>query len=180
MKHRIIADSKTATVTAQAIAQEIILDAEKKSVFLKEVALSESDKGRMLKQIEEKEQQIKDMEKQKDELVAKITQMEEAIADLNKKIKEAATAVSIADSGNKEYVVEVVKHNSNGEVDSEGINHVLQSRSNDGWKLSFILNDEGGKLQAALGSSESNSLSVGAYSSKEDRVVLIFERAKKK
>lgn len=177
---RIIADSKTATVTAQAIAQEIILDAEKKSVFLKEVALSESDKGRMLKQIEEKEQQIKDMEKQKDELVAKITQMEEAIADLNKKIKEAATAVSIADSGNKEYVVEVVKHNSNGEVDSEGINHVLQSRSNDGWKLSFILNDEGGKLQAALGSSESNSLSVGAYSSKEDRVVLIFERAKKK
>jgi len=56
--------------------------------------------------------------------------------------------------------------------------------SADGWKLSSVINDEGGKLQASLGSNESNgSLSMGAFNSKEDRVILIFERgiaAKKK
>ena len=55
---RIIADSKNAEIAAEAAAQEIILNAEKQAVFLKEVALTESDKGAMQKQIEEKDKKI--------------------------------------------------------------------------------------------------------------------------
>lgn len=186
----VIADSKNATVQAEAEAQQIILNAEKQSVFLKEVALSESEKGAMLKQveekdklIEEKENEIKELTMQKEQLEKKLQELDKSIANLEKKVREGAASATatVSDAGPKEYSVEVVPHNSIGEVDSEGISKTLQKKSADGWKLNSIINDEGGKLQASLGTNESSgSLSMGAFNSKEDRVILIFERTKKK
>ena len=185
----VIADSKNATVQAEAEAQQIILNAEKQSVFLKEVALSESEKGSMLKEIEEKnklieekENEIKEITMQKEQLEKKLEELDKSIAGLEKKIREGAAATTaVADSGPKEYSVEVVPHNSIGEVDSDGIAKALAKKSADGWKLTSLINDEGGVLQASLGSTEStSSLTMGAYTSKEDRVILIFERPAKK
>jgi chromosome segregation ATPase len=184
----VIADSKNATVQAEAEAQQIILNAEKQSVFLKEVALSESEKGAMLKEIEEKnktieekKKEVKELKMQKEELEKKLEALDKSIADLEKKVREGAATAAVADAGPKEYSVEIVPHNSVGEVDSDGISKALTKKSADGWKLNSIINDEGGKLQASLGTSEAaGSLSMGAYTSKEDRVILIFERAKKK
>lgn len=175
---RIIADSKNATIQAEAIGQEIILAAEKQAVFLKEASLSESEKGKMLKLIEEKEQQIKDMEQQRDELIGKIEKMQQAISDLEQKMQNAPVGgKAILSDGPKEYKVEIVTHNASAEVDHEEIQEVLTRMAEDGWKLVSAINDEGGKLQSALTGSESASLSAGAFTSKEDRVVLIFERA---
>lgn len=175
---RIIADSKNATIQAEAIGQEIILAAEKQAVFLKEASLSESEKGKMLKLIEEKEQQIKDMEQQRDELIGKIEKMQQAISDLEQKMQNAPVGgKAILSDGPKEYKVEIVTHNASAEVDHEEIQGVLTRMAKDGWKLVSAINDEGGKLQSALTGSESASLSAGAFTSKEDRVVLIFERA---
>lgn len=175
---RIIADSKNATIQAEAIGQEIILAAEKQAVFLKEASLSESEKGKMLKLIEEKEQQIKDMEQQRDELIGKIEKMQQAISDLEQKMQNAPVGgKAILSDGPKEYKVEIVTHNASSEVDYEEIQEVLTRMAKDGWKLVSAINDEGGKLQSALTGSESASLSAGAFTSKEDRVVLIFERA---
>lgn len=175
---RIIADSKNATIQAEAIGQEIILAAEKQAVFLKEASLSESEKGKMLKLIEEKEQQIKDMEQQRDELIGKIEKMQQAISDLEQKMQNAPVGgKAILSDGPKEYKVEIVTHNASSEVDYEEIQEVLTRMAKDGWKLVSAINDEGGKLQSALTGSESASLSAGAFASKEDRVVLIFERA---
>ncbi len=177
---RVIADSKTATVQAQAVAEEIILEAEKHAVFLKEVALGESEKGKLLNQIKEKEQIIADMEKERDELAAKIAKLEDSIAIIEKKAAAGGFGGG-ADNGPKEYCVEIVNHNGVSEVDYKGIDAVLQKRSAEGWKLTSIINDDGGKLQSSLGSNDnsSGSLAIGAFSSKEDRVILIFERSKK-
>ena len=174
-----MAESKGAEVRAEAIGQEIILNAEKQAVFLKEVSLSESEKGKLLKQIEEKEKQISDMEKERDTLLAEIEKMKKSISDLEKKMKDAPSGgvgTAFLRESPKDYSVEVVPHNANGEVDSDGINKILSAKSKDGWKLVSVINDEGGKLQSSLGGSESSSLSSGVYTSKEDRVVLIFEK----
>ena len=177
---RIIADSKNAEIQAEAIGQEIILNAEKQAVFLKEVSLSESEKGKMQKLIEEKEQQIKDMEAERDALLKEIESMKKSIADVEKKLKEVPSGggTVAVHEGPKEYTVAVVPHNANGEVDNNGINKELESKSKDGWKLVSVINDEGGKLQASLGGAETSTLSSGVYTSKEDRVILIFERSK--
>ena len=49
----------------------------------------------------------------------------------------------------------------------------------DGWTLVSVINDDGGKLQSSLGGEAAASLSMGSFTSKEDRVILIFERPKK-
>lgn len=175
---RVIADSKTATVQAQAVAEEIVLEAEKHAVFLKEVALGESEKGKLLNEIKEKEQIIADMEKERDELAAKIQSLEESIAVIER--KAAAGGFGGGDNGPKEYCVDVVNHNGASEVDDKGIAKVLATRSADGWKLTSIINDDGGKLQSSMTGNDNStgSLAMGAFSSKEDRVILIFERSK--
>ena len=119
---------------------------------------------------------------QKEQLEKKLEELDKSIAGLEKKVREGAVATTaVADSGPKEYSVEVVPHNSIGEVDSEGIAKILAKKSADGWKLNSVINDEGGKLQASLGTTESSgSLSMGAFNSKEDRVILIFEKPAKK
>lgn len=177
---QIIEESKTIEVQARAAAEEIILDAEKRAVFLKDVALKESEKGTLLKEIEEKEQQIKAMEKERDDLNEKIKSLEASIADLQKKV--ASGAIGGADFGPKEYCVDVVNHNGQSEVDADGINSILQKRAADGWKLTSVINDDGGKIQSSLSGNDAStgSLAVGAYISKADRVVLIFERPRKK
>ena len=177
---RIIADSKNAEVQAKAVAEEIILDAEKRSVFLKEAALTESAKGEYLKQIKDKDQKIEEMEMEKAELDKKIKALEDSIATLEKKAQSGAFGGAAA--GPKEYSVEVVNHNGSSEVDTDGINEVLKKKSADGWTLVSIINDDGGKIQSSLQGNDTSggSLSVGAYVSKEDRVVMIFERPKKK
>ena len=74
------------------------------------------------------------------------------------------------------------KHFRSGAVEPAEVEYskALTKKSADGWKLNSIINDEGGKLQASLGTSEAaGSLSMGAYTSKEDRVILIFSRPKK-
>ena len=189
---RIIADSKNATVQAEAEAQLIILNAEKQAVFLKDVALSESEKGAMQKTIEEKEkllaekeQKIAEMESQKKELEKKIAELDKAVKELEVQMRESIAAVAAAgggasDAGPKEYALELIPHNSVGEVDAEGIQKILRRKAADGWTLISVINDEGGKLQSSLGGSEaSSSLSVGAFQTKEDRVILIFSRPKK-
>lgn len=176
-----IADAAGIEVAAKAQAEEIILEAEKRSVFLKEAALKESDKGTYLKTIEEKENIIKEMEMEKSQLDAKIAQLEASMQALEKKAAAGGFGGG-ADNGPKEYAVEVVNHNGSSEVDAEGLAAVLATRSADGWKLVSVINDDGGKLQSSLGGNDgggSGSLAMGSYVSKEDRVVLIFERSKK-
>ena len=173
----IIADSKNIEVAARATAEEIILEAEKRSVFLKEAALKESDKGQYIKTIEEKENKIKEMEKERDALSAKIAELEASIANLEKKV--ASGAIGGAASGPKEYKVESVNHNDIGEVDEKGIATLLEKMTKDGWTLVSVINDDGGKLQSSLGGEATASLSMGSFTSKEDRVILIFERPKK-
>ncbi len=176
---KIIAEAKIAEEQAEAIGQEIIFNAEKQAVALKGVALSESEKGKLNKLLEEKEQQILAMEKERDELIKEIENMKAAIEDLKVKVASAPTGSAVLQDGPKEYSVEVVSHNGAGEVDYQELAKMLAKKSSDGWKLVSVINDEGGKLQSSLGGSEANSLSTGVYSSKEDRVVLIFERARK-
>ena len=177
----VIADSKNITVTAQAEAEEIVLMAEKRAVFLKEAALSESLKGQLLNEIADKEKKIEEMEKQRDELMSKIEALEASMEALQQKV--ASGAFGGGDAGPKEYSVEVVNHNDSSEVDAKGIDSVLKAKSAEGWKLVQIINDDGGKLQSSLGdnSGGSGSLAIGAFASasKEDRVVLIFERSRK-
>ena len=115
-----------------------------------------------------------------DDLNEKIKSLEASIADLQKKV--ATGAIGGADFGPKEYCVDVVNHNGQSEVDADGINSILQKRAADGWKLTSVINDDGGKIQSSLSGNDSSagSLAVGAYISKVDRVVLIFERPRKK
>ena len=177
--NRIIEDSKNATVLAEAAAQEIVLNAEKQAVFLKEAALSESQKGAMLKQIEEKENKIKEIEMEKAELEKKLAAMDESIAALEKKMKEGIMVSGAAD-GPKEYCVEVVAHNNISEVDVDKLQGLLDKKAKDGWKLVSAVNDDGGKIISSLEGSESSaslsSLANNSFDSKEDRLVLIFER----
>ena len=177
---RIIADSKKATVLAEAAAQEIVLNAEKQAVFLKEAALSESEKGSMMKQIDEKEEKIKELEKQikekemeKAELEKKLAALDESVAALEKRVREG---ISGAGDGPKEYSVEVVGHNRMSEVDVKALNELLKKKSSEGWKLVSAIDDDGGKIISSLGGAESASLSGGSFNTKEDRLVLIFER----
>jgi len=171
--NRIIADSKKATVLAEAAAQEIVLNAEKQAVFLKECALSESEKGSMLKQIEELENQIKEKEMEKAELEKKLAALDESVALLEKRVREGGSGAS---DGPKEYSVEVVGHNSMSEVDVKALNELLKKKAADGWKLVSAIDDDGGKLLSSMGGSETASLSGGSFNTKQDRVVLIFER----
>ncbi|MCR4688201.1 MAG: hypothetical protein K5745_01470 [Saccharofermentans sp.] len=181
--NRIIEDSKNATVLAEAAAQEIVLNAEKQSVFLKEAALRESDKGKMLAEIEEKDNKIKEIEMEKAELEKKLAALESSVAALEKKVKEGGGAVSVK-SGPKDYSVEVIDHNSASEVDTKKLEKILDAKAKDGWTLVQIIDDDGGKLISSLGgSSESTSLSLGSAgfsSTKQDRLILIFERPLKK
>ena len=139
--------------------------------------MKESDKGQYLKTIEEKENKIKEMEKEAQALNSKIEDLEASIKSLEKKV--ASGAVGGAAAGPKEYSVEVVNHNGAGEVDDKGIADVLANKTKDGWTLVSVINDDGGKLQNAMGGEATASLSMGSYANKEDRVVLIFERPKK-
>ena len=95
--------------------------------------------------------------------------------------KAAAGGFGGGDNGPKEYSVEVVNHNGSSEVDAKGINNILQKKSLDGWRLTSIINDDGGKLQSSMTGNDNStgSLAMGAFSSKEDRVILIFERSRK-
>ena len=176
--NRIIEDSKNATVLAEAAAQEIVLNAEKQSVFLKEAALRESEKGKMLSQIEEKEQKIKEIEMEKAELEKKLAALESSVAALEKKVKEGGS-VSIA-SGPKDYCVEVIEHTSAADVDTKKLETVLDKKAKDGWTLVQIIDDDGGKLLSSMGgSSETASLSLGGggfSNQKQDRLILIFEK----
>lgn len=175
-----IAEAKVMEEQAEAIGQEIIFNAEKQAVALKTLALNESEKGQMSKLLEEKEQQIEEMTKERDELLKEIESMKASIEDLKTKVGSGAIGGSaVIQDGPKDYSVEVVSHNESGEVDYEAISVTLAKKSRDGWKLVSVINDEGGKLQSSLGNNEAASLSTGVYSSKEDRVVLIFERARK-
>jgi DNA repair exonuclease SbcCD ATPase subunit len=62
---KIIEEAKNAEMQAESIGQEIILNAEKQAVVLKESALTESEKGAMKKLIEEKDQKIDELEKER-------------------------------------------------------------------------------------------------------------------
>ena len=111
--------------------------------------------------------------------------LKKSVADLEKKMKDMPAGgggTAVLKEGPKEYAVETVPHTAIGEVDNAGIAKVLEARAKDGWKLVSVINDEGGKLQASLGGTDTsslNSLSSGGFTSKEDRVVMIFERPKK-
>ena len=119
------------------------------------------------------------MEKERDDLNAKIKELESSIKNLEKKIESGAFGGGAAASGPKEYSVETVNHNDIGEVNDEGIAAVLAKKTKDGWNLISIINDDGGKLQGALGGEATASLSMGSFTTKEDRVIPIFERPKK-
>lgn len=117
---------------------------------------------------------------EKDELDKKIAQLENAIKKLEQEVTEAKSIpVAMSEQGPKEYTVEVVTHKISGEVDSDQMASVLTKMSAEGWKLNTVINDEGGKLQSSLGGDENSSLSMGAFAAKEDRVIMIFERAKR-
>ena len=140
--------------------------------------MKESDKGQYIKTIEEKENKIKEMEKERDALNAKVEQLEASMKALETKIASGAIGGGAA-SGPKEYKVESVNHNDLGEVDDKGLATLLDKMTKDGWTLVSVINDDGGKLQSSLGGEATASLSMGTYTSKEDRVILIFERPKK-
>jgi hypothetical protein len=131
----------------------------------------------MLKQIEEKENKIKEIEMEKAELEKKLAAMDESIAALEKKVKEG---IGGASDGPKEYTVEVVAHNNISEVDIDKLQNILDKKAKDGWKLVSAVNDDGGKIISSLEGSESSgslsSLAQSSFDSKEDRLVLIFER----
>ena len=175
----IIADSKNATVLAEAAAQEIVLNAEKQSVFLKQAALSESEKGKMLDQITELEEKIKEKEMEKAELEKKLASLDNAVAELEKKVRAGGGA----SGGPMEYSVETVEHNKSAEVNVDALSKLLKKKSADGWTLISVVDDDGGKLMSSMGgSSEAQSLgSLGAstFNQKEDRLVLIFGRPMK-
>ena len=62
------------------------------------------------------------------------------------------------------------------EVDVKGLSELLKKKSGEGWKLVSAIDDDGGKLISSMGGAETASLSGGTFNSKEDRLVLIFER----
>jgi hypothetical protein len=78
--------------------------------------------------------------------------------------------------GPKEYSVESVVHNRMSEVDVKALAEILKKKASEGWKLVSVIDDDGGKLISSLGGSETASLSGGTLNTKEDRVILIFER----
>ena len=174
----IIADSKNATVLAEAAAQEIVLNAEKQSVFLKQAALSESEKGKMLDQIEELEKQVKEKEMEKAELEKKLASLDAAVAELEKKVRSGG-----AGSGAPmEYIVETVEHNKSSEVNVDALSKLLKKKSAEGWTLISVVDDDGGKLISSMGGGSEaglSSLSGSPFAQKEDRLVLIFGRPMK-
>ena len=161
---------------AEVEAQELILKAEKRAVALKESALSESEKGKLQDELKKKESELAEMAKSKEELEKQLNETQKAIKKLQDRIDNMPVggAVSIAD-GMKEYSVVVVPHLSNGEVNSERIAEILATKAASGWRLHSMINDEGGRMQAAMGG-ESMSLNASSVSIKEDRVIMVFER----
>ena len=164
-------------------SERIILEAEKRAIMLKEMGISQSEKGRIALQYEEisKSDQAKiaalqqELSSREDKLESneqKVRDMMEEIERLqNSQLRAGLVPVSFP----MEYEVEVIPHNSSGEVNSEAIALELSHRGTQGWKLHSLVNDEGGRVQASLGGSEKISLSGGS-STKQDRVILIFER----
>ena len=172
----IIADSKNATVLAEAAAQEIVLNAEKQSVFLKQAALSESEKGKMLDQIEELKEQVKEKEMEKAELEKKLASLDAAVAELEKRVRSGGGAGTPMD-----YSVEVVEHNKSSEVNVEALTKLLKKKSSEGWTLIHVVDDDGGKLISQMGGGSDaglSSLSGSPFAQKEDRLVLIFGKPK--
>ena len=92
---------------------------------------------------------------------------------LEKRVKEGGSGAS---DGPKEYSVELVGHNSMSEVDVKALNELLKKKASEGWKLVSTIDDDGGKLLSSLGGAETASLSGGSFNTKEDRLILIFER----
>ena len=122
------------------------------------------------------------MAKSEEELEKQLDDTQKAIKKLQDQIDKMPVgggAVSIADS-KKEYSVILIPHLPNGEVNSERIAEVLAKKAADGWRLHSMINDEGGKLQASLGGTDSMSLSASSVAIKEDRVIMVFERSLKK
>lgn len=184
----IIEESKSAIHDAEIEAEIVMFEAEKRALVLKQIAVSESEKGRMEKLIEEKDKQIEEMSKAKEEAEKKVEELQKQIERAQSSIEDlrlrmetiVATGVSGGNgsSGPMEYEIELITHTSIGEVDAVMIAKTLMRRSSDGWKLHSLINDEGGKALAAVGSADNFSLNAGG-TSKEDRVVMIFERALK-
>ena len=128
----------------------------------------------MMKQIEDLENQIKEKEMEKAELEKKLAALEESIAALEKKVREGGSGGS--SDGPKEYSVETITHNRMSEVDVKALSEILKKKASEGWKLVSAIDDDGGKLISSLGGTETASLSGGTFNTKEDRVILIFER----
>lgn len=110
---------------------------------------------------------------EKAELEKKLAALDESIAALEKKVREGGSGSS---DGPKEYSVEVVGHNRMSEVDVKALSEILKKKAAEGWKLVSTIDDDGGKIISSLGGTETASLSGGTFNTKEDRVVLIFER----
>ena len=164
-------------------SERIIQEAEKRAIKLKEMGISQSEKGRIAQQYEETskadeakiaalQQELSSHENKLALSEQKVREMMEEIDKLqNSQLRAGFAPVSLP----MEYEVEVIPHNSVGEVNSEAIALALSRRGPQSWKLHSLVNDEGGRVQASLGGSEKISLSGGS-SAKQDRVILIFER----
>jgi hypothetical protein len=175
--------AKEAKRIAAEDSENIILDAEKRAIVIKEIGISQSEKGRIVQQYEEESRvRQSEMETMQQALSAReqeLAQSEQKVRDImeemdklrNNQLRTGFVPMSVP----MEYEVEIITHKNTGEVNSEAIEEVLSRRGPLGWKLHSIMNDEGGRLQASMGASEKYSLASGA-SYKEDRVILIFER----
>ena len=175
--------AKEAQRQAAEDAERIILEAEKRAVVLKELGISESEKGRIAKKYEEDTQarqaEIDALQQTLSERSNKLELSEQKVRDMMEEIdnlrESQLRAGFIPVSVPMEYEVEVIAHNSSSEVNAEALAEALARRGGQGWKLHSLVNDEGGKLQSALGGAEKVSL-TGTTATKQDRVILIFER----
>jgi len=175
--------AKEAQRQAAEEAERIILEAEKRAVILKEMGISESEKGRISKKYEEVtlagqaeiaalQQALSERSNKLDLSEQKVRDMMEEIDNLrDSQLKAGFIPVSVP----MEYVVEIIAHNSSSEVNAEALAEALGRRGALGWKLHSLVNDEGGKLQSTLSGAEKVSL-TGTSATKQDRVILIFER----
>ncbi len=132
--------------------------------------------------MKEKDQQIQEMSEAKKDADKKISLLEEQIEDLRKAIEDIRL-MGPSSSGSAyeamDYEVETIQHNVRGEVDAAAMAKILSSRAKDGWKLHSLINDEGGRMLASMGTNASFSLASGAKM-KEDRVIMVFEKPKAK
>ena len=126
-----------------------------------------------MKQIEDLENQIKAKEMAPAALEKPLDALDDSIAALEKKVREGGSG---SNDGPKEYSVETISHNRMSEVDVKALAEILKKKAAEGWKLVSAIDDDGGKIISSLGGTETASLSGGTFNTKEDRVVLIFER----